>query len=201
MTVDRSLGMDREISRRDFVGGAAVAVGALGAPGLLQAQGVNAAAPAYPPAKMGMRGSHEGSFESAHALRDGALDPSSAIGTDQTYDLVIFGLSGALHGEITFAGGRVEQSNFHNYRVLRMREAPAVETHILENRARPGGVGEAPTAAVAPALANAVFAATGKRIRTLPLAKALKGADGGGFGGDAPSPAMPPGPSASSARG
>jgi isoquinoline 1-oxidoreductase beta subunit len=87
---------------------------------------------------------------------------------------VIFGLSAALFGEITFAGGRVEQSNFHDYRVLRMSEAPVVDTHIVESRDVVGGVGEPPTAGIFPALTNAVFAATGRRIRSLPIAKALQ---------------------------
>ncbi|WP_395670325.1 molybdopterin cofactor-binding domain-containing protein [Phenylobacterium sp.] len=91
---------------------------------------------------------------------------------------VIFGISGALHGEITIANGRVEQSNFHDYRVVRMSEAPAVETHLIASTANPGGMGEPPTAAIGPALANAVFAATGKRVRKLPIAKALQQALG-----------------------
>jgi isoquinoline 1-oxidoreductase subunit beta len=70
--------------------------------------------------------------------------------------------------------GRVEQSNFDNYRVLRMNETPAIEVHLVRNYEKPGGIGEPGTATTAPALANAVFAATGKRIRALPLQKALK---------------------------
>jgi isoquinoline 1-oxidoreductase beta subunit len=81
-----------------------------------------------------------------------------------------FGISGAMWGEITFNGGKVDQSNFHNYRVLRMNEAPKIEVHIVQNTEAPGGIGEPGTAALAPALANAIFAATGKRIRTLPIA-------------------------------
>lgn len=86
---------------------------------------------------------------------------------------VIFGLSAALFGEITFAGGKVEQSNFHDYRPLRMDECPAIESHIVKSSASPGGLGEPPAAVVAPALVNAVFAGTGKRIRALPVVKAL----------------------------
>ena len=85
-----------------------------------------------------------------------------------------FGISAALWGEITLKNGRVEQSNFHNYRVLRMNEAPAIEVHLIRNGEAPGGIGEPGTAVTAPALANAIFAATGKRIRKLPLASALK---------------------------
>ena len=87
---------------------------------------------------------------------------------------VNFGISGALWGEITLKHGRVEQSNFHNYRVLRMNEAPAIEVHLVRNLEAPGGLGEPGTSVTAPALANAVFAATGKRIRKLPLAPGLR---------------------------
>jgi isoquinoline 1-oxidoreductase beta subunit len=87
---------------------------------------------------------------------------------------IIFGISGALYGEVTLKNGRVEQSNFNDYRVLRMNEAPAIEVHLIRNNERPGGIGEPATAATAPALANAIFAATGKRIRRLPLQKALQ---------------------------
>jgi isoquinoline 1-oxidoreductase subunit beta len=81
-----------------------------------------------------------------------------------------FGISGAMWGEITFNDGKVDQSNFHNYRVLRMNESPVIEVHIVQNTEAPGGIGEPGTAALAPALTNAIFAATGKRIRTLPIA-------------------------------
>jgi len=82
---------------------------------------------------------------------------------------VIFGISGALWGEITLKNGRVEQSNFNNYRLLRINETPAIEVRLVRNGEKPGGIGEPGTAVTAPALANAVFAATGKRIRKLPL--------------------------------
>jgi isoquinoline 1-oxidoreductase beta subunit len=87
---------------------------------------------------------------------------------------VIFGIGGALWGEITLKNGRVEQSNFHNVRVLRINETPAIEVHLVRNGEAPGGMGEPGTAVTAPALANAVFAATGKRIRTLPLERQLR---------------------------
>jgi CO/xanthine dehydrogenase Mo-binding subunit len=86
---------------------------------------------------------------------------------------VVYGISGALWGEITVKNGRVEQSNFHDYRVLRMNETPPIEVHLVQSAEAPGGIGEPGTAATAPALANAVFAATGRRIRQLPLQKAL----------------------------
>lgn len=82
---------------------------------------------------------------------------------------VIFGLTAALHSEITIQDGRVQQSNFHDYPLLRMNEAPEIEVCILSSDAAPGGVGEPGVPPVAPALANAVFAATGKRLRNLPL--------------------------------
>jgi isoquinoline 1-oxidoreductase beta subunit len=85
----------------------------------------------------------------------------------------LFGLTAALYGRITLKNGRVEQSNFHDYRPLRINESPAIETHIVKSFEAPGGFGEAPTAIVAPAVTNAIFAVTGKRIRTLPIEAAL----------------------------
>jgi isoquinoline 1-oxidoreductase beta subunit len=87
---------------------------------------------------------------------------------------LIFGISAALYGEITIKDGRVQQSNFHDYRVLRINETPAIKVIIVDSRAAPGGIGEPGTAALAPALANAIFAATGKRIRKLPVGEQLK---------------------------
>ena len=82
---------------------------------------------------------------------------------------IVFGIGGALWGEITLKNGRVQQSNFNNYRLLRINETPAIEVHLVRSGEKPGGIGEPGTAVTAPALANAVFAATGKRIRKLPL--------------------------------
>ena len=82
---------------------------------------------------------------------------------------IIFGLSAALYGRISFKDGRVEQSNFHDYPVLRMNEMPRVEVHILASTEKPGGIGEPGTPPIAPAVTNAIFAATGKRVRTLPI--------------------------------
>jgi isoquinoline 1-oxidoreductase subunit beta len=87
---------------------------------------------------------------------------------------VTFGLSAALGNEITFAEGRVQQSNFNDFQSLRMPEAPRVETHLLASTETPGGVGETGTACVAAALCNAIFAATGKRVRTLPVSRGLR---------------------------
>jgi len=82
---------------------------------------------------------------------------------------IAFGLSAALHSELTFKDGKVEQSNFHNYLVLRSNEMPKVEVHIVPSTDKMGGVGEPGTPPIAPAVANAVFAATGQRLRKLPL--------------------------------
>ena len=82
---------------------------------------------------------------------------------------IAFGLGAALHSEITFKDGKVEQSNFHNYQVLRLNEMPSVEVHIVPSTDKMGGVGEPGLPPIAPAVANAVFAATGKRLRQLPL--------------------------------
>ncbi len=82
---------------------------------------------------------------------------------------IVFGLSAALYGEIGIQGGRVRQSNFHDYPILRMNEMPKIEVHIADSAEKSGGVGEPGTPPIAPAVANAVFAATGKRLRSLPL--------------------------------
>lgn len=87
---------------------------------------------------------------------------------------VIFGLGAALTGEITIANGRVEQGNFGDYPVLRLPDAPRVEAHLVASTEAPGGVGEPGTAGIAAAVCNAVFAATGKRVRTLPLSRGLQ---------------------------
>ncbi len=81
----------------------------------------------------------------------------------------IFGLTAAMYGQINLENGRVKQGNFNTYRPIRMNEAPVVETHLVKSTEAPGGIGEAGTAIVAPAVTNAIFAATGKRIRTLPI--------------------------------
>jgi isoquinoline 1-oxidoreductase beta subunit len=107
-----------------------------------------------------------------------AVDCGVVINPDtvraQVESAVIFGISGALWGDITIKNGRVEQSNFHDYRVLRMHETPAIETHIVTSDEAPGGMGEPGTSALMPALSNAIYAATGKRIRKLPIATALQ---------------------------
>jgi isoquinoline 1-oxidoreductase beta subunit len=87
---------------------------------------------------------------------------------------VTFGLGAALANEITIADGRVQQSNFNDFPSLRIPEAPRVEVHLLASGEAPGGVGETGTACVAAALCNAIFAATGKRVRTLPVSRGLR---------------------------
>jgi isoquinoline 1-oxidoreductase beta subunit len=78
-----------------------------------------------------------------------------------------------MQSEITFKEGMVEQSNFHNYQVMRMANMPKVEVYIVQSTEKMGGVGEPGLPPVAPALTNAIFAATGKRIRTLPIGNQL----------------------------
>jgi len=82
---------------------------------------------------------------------------------------IIFGITAALFGEITIKDGRVEQTNFNNYRMLRINEAPAIDVHLVKSMEPPGGIGEPGTSVVMPAVTNAIFAATGKRIRKLPV--------------------------------
>jgi len=82
---------------------------------------------------------------------------------------IIFGLTAALYGEINIQDGRVQQSNFHDYRMVRIQDAPAIDVHVMESEAEPSGVGEPGVPPIAPAVANAVFALTGQRLRSLPL--------------------------------
>ena len=104
-----------------------------------------------------------------------AIDPGLAVTPDgvtaQIESGIVYGLTAAMYGEITIAGGAVEQSNFHDYEALRISAAPVIETHIINSGYAIGGAGEPGTPPVAAALANAIFAATGQRIRDLPLAK------------------------------
>jgi isoquinoline 1-oxidoreductase beta subunit len=100
-----------------------------------------------------------------------AANPSGVVA--QMESAINYGLSAALHGEISFENGRVQQSNFHDYRVLRINEAPEVEVAIINSGEPMGGAGEPGTPPIAPAVANAIFAATGKRVRRLPITKNL----------------------------
>ena len=96
-----------------------------------------------------------------------AVNPD--IVTAQLEGGVVFGLSAALYGKITVANGRIEQSNFNDCPVVRMNEAPQIEVHIVASSEAPGGVGEPGTAALFPAVTNAIFAATGVRLYELPI--------------------------------
>jgi isoquinoline 1-oxidoreductase beta subunit len=82
---------------------------------------------------------------------------------------IVYGLSAALFGRITLKEGRVQQSNFHDYRVVRLNEAPAIEVHIIPSSEKPGGAGEPGTPPIAPAVGNAVFRLTNRRLRSLPF--------------------------------
>jgi CO/xanthine dehydrogenase Mo-binding subunit len=84
---------------------------------------------------------------------------------------IIFGLTAALYGEITIDTGRVEQSNFRDYPILTLKDSPTVETSIIISGNRMGGVGEAGVPPILPAVTNAIFAATGQRIRKLPISQ------------------------------
>jgi isoquinoline 1-oxidoreductase subunit beta len=102
-----------------------------------------------------------------------AMDCGTVINPDtvqaQIQSGVIFGVTAALYGEITLKNGRVEQANFDTYQMLRINEAPAIEVHVVKSSEPPGGMGEAGTSGIVPAIANAVFAATGKRLRKMPI--------------------------------
>jgi isoquinoline 1-oxidoreductase beta subunit len=105
-----------------------------------------------------------------------AVNPDSVIA--QIEGGVLFGLSAALYNSITFEHGRVQQSNFHDYRQIRMNEVPPFEVFVMPSEEKPGGLGEVGTVSAAPALANAIFAATGVRLRALPIDRRALGAKG-----------------------
>ncbi len=102
-----------------------------------------------------------------------AVDCGRPINPDgvraQVESAAIYGLSAALHDAITISGGRVEQSNFNDYAMPRMSETPKMEVHVVMSKEEPTGIGEPGLPVVAPAMCNAIFAATGKRIRRLPI--------------------------------
>lgn len=102
-----------------------------------------------------------------------AVDCGTVVNPDtvqaQIQSAIMFGITAALYGNITLKNGRVEQTNFDSYQILRMNEAPDIEVHIVQSQELPGGMGEAGTSAIVPAVTNAIFAATGKRLRKLPV--------------------------------
>jgi isoquinoline 1-oxidoreductase beta subunit len=104
-----------------------------------------------------------------------AVDCGQQINPDtivaQVEGSIVFGLTSALWGEINLQNGRVQQTNFDTYRLLRMQEMPRIETHLVDSSEAPGGIGEPATALVAPAVCNAIYAGTGRRLRSLPLAR------------------------------
>jgi isoquinoline 1-oxidoreductase subunit beta len=106
---------------------------------------------------------------------DCAVDCGLAINPDtivaQMESAIVYGLTAALYGEITVKQGRVEQANFDTYPMLHLAQTPKISVSIIEGTEQPGGIGEPGTPPIAPAVANAVFAATGKRLRSLPIAK------------------------------
>jgi isoquinoline 1-oxidoreductase beta subunit len=82
---------------------------------------------------------------------------------------IVFGLTALLYGDITLKGGQVEQKNFDTYKLLRINEMPKIDMHIVKSTENPGGIGEPGMALISPAVANAVFTLTGKRLRSMPL--------------------------------
>lgn len=102
-----------------------------------------------------------------------AVDCGPVVNPDtvraQVQGAIMYGVTAALYGEITLKDGRVEQSNFDTYQALRINEAPAVDVHIVQGAQAPGGMGETGTSCIVPAIGNAVFAATGKRLRKMPV--------------------------------
>jgi len=102
-----------------------------------------------------------------------AMDCGTVVNPDtvqaQLQSGIMYGTTAALYGKITLKNGRVEQTNFDSYQILRINEAPAVEVHLIKSSEPPGGMGETGTSAIVPAIANAVFAATGKRLRKMPI--------------------------------
>ena len=95
------------------------------------------------------------------------VNPNNVIA--QTEGNIVMGLTAAIKNGITFKDGKAEQTNFHQYNVMRINEMPKTEVHIIQNQEAPSGVGEPGLPPIAPALCNAIFNLTGKRVRTLPF--------------------------------
>jgi len=102
-----------------------------------------------------------------------AVDTGQPVNPDtivaQLQGGLTFGLTAALYGEITLKNGRVEQSNFHDYQLLRINQAPPIDVHLIRNGEAPGGIGETGTTSAVPALRNAIYAATGVALRCMPI--------------------------------
>ncbi len=97
------------------------------------------------------------------------MNPDTVVA--QVESSIVFGLSAPLWGEINIQGGRVQQTNFDNYRVARMNEMPRIDSYVIDSDEAPGGIGEPAVALVAPAVCNAIYTATGRRLRSLPLSR------------------------------
>ena len=106
-----------------------------------------------------------------------AVDTGVAVNPDtvvaQLQGGLIFGLTAGLYGEITLEKGRVQQSNFHDYRVLRIDQTPPIDVHVIRSGEAPGGIGETGATASIPALRNAIYAATGVALRRMPIDRSL----------------------------
>ena len=94
---------------------------------------------------------------------------NSHIAKQQLEGGILYGLTATLKGEINIKGGKIVQSNFDDYQMLKLKDSPEINVHLMESHEPPGGLGEAGTPLIGPAVANAVFAATGKRVRRLPI--------------------------------
>ena len=107
-----------------------------------------------------------------------ACDPGRMVNPEivrqQLESGIIYGLSGALYSDITIDKGRVQQSNFNDFRIIRQNESPVIDVILVESTEKPGGVGEPSTSLIGAAVGNAIFTATGKRVRDFPLASNLK---------------------------
>ena len=95
------------------------------------------------------------------------INPQAAV--NQVEGGIVDGLAAALYGKITVKDGIVQESNFHDYRFCRMRDIPTIDVHFIDSSDAPRGLGEGPLPPVAPAITNAIFSATGKRVRELPI--------------------------------
>jgi isoquinoline 1-oxidoreductase subunit beta len=97
------------------------------------------------------------------------VNPDTVVA--QIESSIVFGLSALMWGEINIRNGRVQQTNFHDYRVARMTDSPRIDSYVIDSTEAPGGIGEPATALVAPAVCNAIYSATGRRLRSLPLTR------------------------------